>query len=409
MQFKDVIKVCLTGGPCAGKTTSLARIIQSFTPEFAVYTVPEMASMTFSSGVTIIPSSFTEEDSRKFTQSIIQAQIDMEKYFENLAATQRKRALIVTDRGCCDNFAYTSDDNKEKILDSNNWSMNFLSGSRYDAVIHLVTAASGAEEFYTLDNNVARSENDEQARTLDVKIQKQWNGHPRFYVIDNKQKGFEVKIKRVLDIIGDLTGVCQKYNVIKKFLIHPSFDLTQIPPEIKFDKFHELHTFLLTNKPKTQNYIFKRTYDSDPYPIYILVSRVIEEKYEKRLEKQRKMTEKAYFEAISSQRDPKFDHTKKSIVVFSAAIENAHNLYYIEKVSSKNSTFLILKVIRDSEHSSDNIVPSFIPVIEDITENPKFFSMNFANLELADQDKQDSGRYKRYSKESFDETSDKAE
>ena len=33
---------------------------------------------------------------------------------------------------------------------------------RYDAVFHLVTAAQGAERFYTLENNQARSETPEQ-------------------------------------------------------------------------------------------------------------------------------------------------------------------------------------------------------------------------------------------------------
>ena len=37
---------------------------------------------------------------------------------------------------------------------------------RYDAVFHLVTAAKGAEEFYTLSNNQARTETIEQARIL---------------------------------------------------------------------------------------------------------------------------------------------------------------------------------------------------------------------------------------------------
>ena len=198
----------------------------------------------------------------------------------------------------------------------------------------------------------------------------------------------------------------QKYNVIKKFLINPVFDLSKIPSEIKYEKFREVHTFLLTNKPKTQNYIFKRVYDSESYPIFIMVSRTIEEKYEKRIEKHRNVTEKTYFEAISSQRDPRFDLTKKSIIVFSAEIDNAHNLYYIEKITSKNSTFLILKVIRDSEHSSDKIVPDFIPVIEDITENPNFFSMNFANLDWTNSHPESSERYSKFSKESLSDIAD---
>ena len=38
----------------------------------------------------------------------------------------------------------------------------------YDAVFHLVTAAKGAEEFYTLSNNTARTETVEEAMNLEV-------------------------------------------------------------------------------------------------------------------------------------------------------------------------------------------------------------------------------------------------
>ena len=43
-----------------------------------------------------------------------------------------------------------------------------LRDGRYDAVLHLVTAACGAEEHYSLDNNEARSENAELARDVRV-------------------------------------------------------------------------------------------------------------------------------------------------------------------------------------------------------------------------------------------------
>lgn len=41
-----------------------------------------------------------------------------------------------------------------------------LRDDRYDAILHLVTAACGAENFYTADNNVARSEPLDLAREV---------------------------------------------------------------------------------------------------------------------------------------------------------------------------------------------------------------------------------------------------
>lgn len=41
-----------------------------------------------------------------------------------------------------------------------------LRDGRYDGIFHLVTAASGAEEHYSLENNEARSESVEMARDV---------------------------------------------------------------------------------------------------------------------------------------------------------------------------------------------------------------------------------------------------
>ncbi len=44
-----------------------------------------------------------------------------------------------------------------------------LRDARYDQVVHMMTAAKGAEPFYQLDNNATRSEGLELARELDTK------------------------------------------------------------------------------------------------------------------------------------------------------------------------------------------------------------------------------------------------
>lgn len=42
-----------------------------------------------------------------------------------------------------------------------------LRDQRYDAIVHLVTAADGADRFYTLANNSTRTESAEQAIAMD--------------------------------------------------------------------------------------------------------------------------------------------------------------------------------------------------------------------------------------------------
>ena len=45
-------------------------------------------------------------------------------------------------------------------------------------VIHMVTAANGKEEFYSIENHACRSEGIQQARDRDIKAAEAWVGHP---------------------------------------------------------------------------------------------------------------------------------------------------------------------------------------------------------------------------------------
>lgn len=72
-----------------------------------------------------------------------------------------------------------------------------LRDSRYEAVIHLVTAADGAEKFYGSDSNEARYETMKDAIEKDLAIRAAYMGHSKFYLIDNiSNKNFTQKIER---------------------------------------------------------------------------------------------------------------------------------------------------------------------------------------------------------------------
>ena len=80
---------------------------------------------------------------------------------------------------------------------------------RYDAVFHLVTAATGAERFYSLENNVTRTEAPDVARDQDSKTQRAWAKHARQIVFDNSSGhlGFEGKLRRVVEECAKLVAV----------------------------------------------------------------------------------------------------------------------------------------------------------------------------------------------------------
>lgn len=129
-----------------------------------------------------------------------------EDAFITIAESKGRPALIICDRGVLDIAAYLTADLWQRVLSKCGLTVEGLV-SRYAAVIHLVTAADGAEEFYTLSNNAARSETEEQARALDINTRDAWRAHSNLHVIGNGTDGFAAKINGAASIITDLISL----------------------------------------------------------------------------------------------------------------------------------------------------------------------------------------------------------
>ena len=87
-----------------------------------------------------------------------------------------------------------------------------------DAVFHLVSASKGASEFYTLENNKARSESIEETKISDDRILQAWTGHPHLRVIDNSTD-FKEKMHRLLTEIALFLGEPEPFEIERKYLI----------------------------------------------------------------------------------------------------------------------------------------------------------------------------------------------
>jgi hypothetical protein len=160
-----------------------------------------------------------------FESSLIRTQMSLEDCFINIAKASGKPTILLCDRGVMDPRAYLDNSTFQILLDENEWSISKLRDNRYDIVIHLVTAAIGAEQHYTLANNTARSESVEQARNLDLKIREAYVGHPNLFIVDNST-AFQQKIQKVLDIVSGKIGIPRSSETRRRFLIEggiPSF------------------------------------------------------------------------------------------------------------------------------------------------------------------------------------------
>ena len=200
-------RIVLTGGPCAGKTTALVKIIEHFSSlGYKVFVIPEVPTLFSQAGMDYLTSNhqfFFEGE-----KATLETQIALEDQFMRIAETIDRPTIIVCDRGTMDISAYMNDEMWSEITTSVGVASEILR-SRYDAVLHLVSAADGAEQFYTTANNSERTEGIELARELDKKVIQAWSEHPHLRVINNHEN-FDTKINRVLQEISSVLEIPQQ-------------------------------------------------------------------------------------------------------------------------------------------------------------------------------------------------------
>lgn len=211
----EISKIVITGGPCAGKSTAMSWVQNAFTQRgYTVLFVPETATELITGGV----APWTCGTNVDYQKCQLKLQIEKERIFEQAARTMPvDKVLIVCDRGTLDNKAYMDDMEFAEVIQFIGSNEVELRDS-YDAVFHLVTAAKGAEEFYTTANNAARTETVEETAALDDKLISAWTGHPHLRVIDNTSS-FEEKMKKLVAEIASFLGEPEPYEIERKFLI----------------------------------------------------------------------------------------------------------------------------------------------------------------------------------------------
>ena len=212
-----IIKVVVTGGPCAGKTTLMAKAVQTLEARGVRVLVGPEAATTLISGMRLTPGTFGME---RFQQYIMDNQFALEAMLNSAAlelASQGCDVVILCDRGKLDGLAYVNTPVIADILAAHGTNIIETRDS-YDLVLHLVTAANGAEEAYTLSNNAARNETPKQARALDIRTLNAWTGHPHLVIVGNGGGSFQKKIATAIEIIQNALGIPVPIERERKFL-----------------------------------------------------------------------------------------------------------------------------------------------------------------------------------------------
>ena len=181
-----ITKIVLTGGPCAGKTTTNERIEEFFSKlGYAVFTLPEAATLFIKAG-----AEFLTQDRHLYFEihkQMMRFLLQMEDSFYGIAEATGKPALIINDRGAMDLSAYMTPEDWQELLRQTGHIDEELM-ARYKAVFHLSTSAKGAPNSYTLSNNSARMEETlAEAIQVDDNLIKAWQHHPNLHVIASEE------------------------------------------------------------------------------------------------------------------------------------------------------------------------------------------------------------------------------
>ena len=198
-----VAKIVLTGGPCAGKTTTISRIEEHLTNKgYHVLVLNECATEMIKGGIR--PFGENAVSVYDFQNEILNLQLYKEKRYKDIISKlpDNTKCIILSDRGVIDNKAYLGQELFDKLLEQNNVKEDELI-KEYDLVIHMITVASDLENRYSNSNNTARFEDAIEAIDLDKRTSDAWRNHHNLKMVPVCEL-FEEKVSQVLIYVDEL-------------------------------------------------------------------------------------------------------------------------------------------------------------------------------------------------------------
>jgi thymidylate kinase/CYTH domain-containing protein len=277
---QSVDKIFFDGGICSGKTTGIemvkARLIER---GIIPLVVPEMATIVKASG--LHPKDFEDVD---YQILIFKLQAQYEDQYMVLArklqAKYNKRVVMICDRAKLSGSAYMNSDNQQvdfqkKVLGPLGLSLEQIR-SEYKGGVFLTTAADGAEEYFTYENNNQRDESKELARILNTRSFQAWFGVEEFRSVKNRDENhnpilFDDKMQIATQYVFDMLGEPFPIQNERRFLLK-SFD--EVRMSGPFEKVTITQSYLVTTG-NTEEWVREREWmgtrsyswaEKTPYP-----------------------------------------------------------------------------------------------------------------------------------------------
>ena len=276
------------------------------------------------------------------------------------------KVVIIYDRGMLDQLAYISKDKFDKLIEKYDLTMADLI-NRYDAIIHLVTAAKGTD-CYTTANNIARRETAEEAIIADEKTLVGNMHHPHVKVVDNSTN-FEHKIQKVLNIIFDmLNAPVTPSEIERKYLIE--YPTKEIIDNLDYSsKTNIIQTYLKTMEDKVERRIRQRGTQENGYSFYYTEKMPISNV--ERIEKEKKISMRQYVSYLS-EADTNLHQISKTRYCFLYK-----NQYFEMDLYPYSDKYAIVEI--ELAHADDTVyLPDFLNIIKEVTNDNRYKNYNIA-------------------------------
>ncbi len=184
--------IVLTGGPGGGKS-ALMRELRAENPHAERWLlVPEAAPLLFRAG--------WDGREKSFQRAVVRLQVAME---DACAEAVRPGQVLVCHRGTLDPLAYWLRNgwDEREFFACVEMSREELF-ARYLGVLHLQTAAIGAEAHYRRFPDAHRPETPAQAAETDRLCVQAWSGHPRYVLIENVERDWQDKARVAREVLS---------------------------------------------------------------------------------------------------------------------------------------------------------------------------------------------------------------
>lgn len=371
--------IAVDGGPCGGKTTGMVRLVEACEKAGIIpIVVPEAATMLMESGIDPMVVGIEE-----FQKLIVFTQLAHEEIYlragEELASREKTRVVIFCDRGVFSSAAYLPDQNPLEnfahyLPQKHKGSLNEIL-SRYSGVIHMMTAADGAEEYYTLANNGARKETPEQARHLDIRTQRAWLGHPKLCVVgnidsDGEAIAFDQKIHNAEVALWRIIGHPEPVEVEDKFLLG-SFDPAKLPVPHEAVRMYQTYLSYDESKPGRERVRVRLWRGQATYVYTRKIARAANEGGGN-FEHEELISERRYH-ALRERACPERNMIEKTRYCFLY-----EGQYFEVDVFAGKLEGLVLAEREKTDQNDTTRVPPFLDVVRDVTDDPEYANSHLA-------------------------------